>query len=396
MPTQKTWGYDEAKANFANTSRHQASLKQMNSLLTPGGMTDASGGINPIFDQSWGDILKSNAYQLYGPSANSMSPQELEQIARTRGILGGKEQSFGEDLKEGFDIAAPFGLAMLGSNYLSGSGFGADAALAGGGEVGSGYAASAPGWGGGTVSAAGGAGGFGGEAGSLAGGGEVGSGYTASAPGATGGGMFDFSFKDLKDFAPVIGGILGGFSSSKPAGVTTTTEDLPEWLKPYASMGMLGLADAYKDNPTGESALTTAGSDYMTDVIGGDYLNNNPYLDDVYNKAAGKVTAGVNANFSKAGRYGSGAHQGVLAENLGNLATDIYAGNYNQERTRQQQAGLMAPETGASILNQRFLPAQNVLSGVGRIKGGTTSTPYFENQMASILSGALGAKKLFA
>ena len=376
MATQKNWGYDEALADYSRTGR----------LLKAVGFGES----NPL-GRSWNDILRDNAYQLYGDSAYGMSEDELMRSARSNGILGGKELSFGEQAMEGLTGPLAIPAAYLTAGALTGAfeglgtagaSAGASTAATGGSAAGGGLAADS-------------------SAALLAGGGEVGSGYAAAAPGvASSGGAMSFSMKDIlgaaKDYAPLIGGILGGVSSNKPAGNITTTEDIPEWLKPYASMGMLGLEDAYLSNPTGESPLTASGSDYMMDVIGGDYLTNNPYLDSVYNQAAGKVTAGVNANFSKAGRYGSGAHQGVLAENLGNLATNIYAGNYNQERARQQQAGLMAPSTGADILNQRFLPASTLLSGVGKIRGGTSSSPYFENKMASILGGALGAKQLFA
>ena len=97
-----------------------------------------------------------------------------------------------------------------------------------------------------------------------------------------------------------LAGVLGG---SKQAGTTTTVEDLPEWAKPYAITGLSGMADAYNAAP-GMSPITLAGGDYMQDVIGGKYLTNNPYLDAVYDKAAGKVGSGVNSLFSKAGRYG--------------------------------------------------------------------------------------------
>jgi hypothetical protein len=92
----------------------------------------------------------------------------------------------------------------------------------------------------------------------------------------------------------------------------------------------------------------------------GDYLNNNPYIDATFNKAADAVTRqfrtgttpGVDSNAALQGMYGSGAHQWqretadrAYGDTLGNLATDIYGGNYNNERNRQMTAVGNAPQT---------------------------------------------------
>lgn len=80
----------------------------------------------------------------------------------------------------------------------------------------------------------------------------------------------------------------------------------------------------------------------LNDVISGG--NTNPYLDAMYDQAAGKVAGSVNSNFAQAGRYGSGAHTGALTEGLGNMATNLYGGAYEADRGRQMQAIGMAPE----------------------------------------------------
>lgn len=77
---------------------------------------------------------------------------------------------------------------------------------------------------------------------------------------------------------------------------------------------------------------------YLDKSARGDFLNSNPYLDATFNNAADKVQSRVNSQFSGAGRFGSGAHQGVMQEGLGDLATQIYGGNYAQERGNQLQA----------------------------------------------------------
>jgi len=61
----------------------------------------------------------------------------------------------------------------------------------------------------------------------------------------------------------------------------------------------------------------------LNPIAQGQYLQNNPYLDSIINTMNQNVTNDVNSQFSKAGRYGSGAYAGTLgtklAQNEGNL-----------------------------------------------------------------------------
>lgn len=82
------------------------------------------------------------------------------------------------------------------------------------------------------------------------------------------------------------------------------------------------------------------GNDYLKGTASGDFLNSNPYLDDMFSHAAGQVRDQVNSNFSLAGRSGpNDAHTRVLTEGLGDLATKIYGGNYATERQNMLNAG---------------------------------------------------------
>ena len=155
-------------------------------------------------------------------------------------------------------------------------------------------------------------------------------------PGAAGGGAGGTGSL----IGALLGGALGGTQGgSKPAGTTTTTT---------------------------AQTLAPGGLQNLQDTIAGHYLDpaSNPYLNQTYDAAARQITPRVNSLFEASGRYGSGAHQGVLGQNLSDLATNIYGGNYNSERARQFQAA------GTSI-------------------GNTVQNPYFTNPLAGILSGAL-------
>jgi hypothetical protein len=113
------------------------------------------------------------------------------------------------------------------------------------------------------------------------------------------------------------------------------------------------------------SPITNTAKDYTQGLLSGDYLNSNPYLDATFNKAADQVQGRVNSAFGAGGRFGSGINQEVLGKSLGDLATGIYGGNYDQERNRQQQGLLFAP----TLANQDYYDIGQ-LSGVGDVKTG--------------------------
>jgi hypothetical protein len=85
----------------------------------------------------------------------------------------------------------------------------------------------------------------------------------------------------------------------------------------------------------------------------GDYLNSNPYLDQMYNNAASRVTEtfndqvmpGINASFAGAGGSGSQIQRelatdsaGELSQTLGQMAGNIYGNNYQNERSNMMNA----------------------------------------------------------
>ena len=99
-------------------------------------------------------------------------------------------------------------------------------------------------------------------------------------------------------------------------------------------------------------------------------------IDATFNKAADAVTRqyqtgtapGVDSNAALQHYYGSGAHQWqdrnakqAYGDTLGNLATDIYGGNYNNERNRQMTAVGNAPQT----FGMGLIPGQ-AQSGLGQ------------------------------
>lgn len=103
---------------------------------------------------------------------------------------------------------------------------------------------------------------------------------------------------------------------------------------------------------------TQRGFDVSNDVLmrtAGGPAAANPYLDNVLKTASQRAADQVNAQFSGAGRFGSGAHAGILSDRLGSIETQARFDDYNNERTRQiNAAGLLhnAGMQGAQLSGQ--------------------------------------------
>jgi hypothetical protein len=183
------------------------------------------------------------------------------------------------------------------------------------------------------------------------------------------------------------GGLFGGGGDG--GGSSTTTSDIPEWLKPYVTFGLEEAQNLYKaqgpdyypydtyvpasqttlsalqsaeQRAAAGSPLVTGAQQQMGDVIGGKYLQNNPYFNQVM-AGAGKAASrefydalqGITSGASQAGRYGSGAMTELqsrasqnLADTLANKAAEMSYSNFAAERARQDAAVANAPAMAAA------------------------------------------------
>lgn len=108
-------------------------------------------------------------------------------------------------------------------------------------------------------------------------------------------------------------------------------------------------------------------------TFAGDYLSpdSNPWLKQTFDRAATDVGQAFNrtimpsigARYSSAGQAGSPQEaaaiaraQGELSDSLSGMATDIYGGNYSNERNRQIQMSQMAP----ALEESRFFAPQQL------------------------------------
>ena len=97
------------------------------------------------------------------------------------------------------------------------------------------------------------------------------------------------------------------------------------------------------------SPLLGSSQQEIQNILSGQYLDpaTNPYLQQTFQRAAGDVQSQLGSMFAKGGRYGSAALAETAGRRMGDLASQIYGGAYQQERQRQLQAAQMAPQLAA-------------------------------------------------
>jgi hypothetical protein len=126
---------------------------------------------------------------------------------------------------------------------------------------------------------------------------------------------------------------------------------------------------------------------YYSDVLSGKFLDpsNTPGIRGLLDTAGRDVTDRVNAQFSMGGRYGSGAHTGVLTRELAEAENPILYDAYNRERGYQDQAaqipGQMQNQSLAQLLQAAgvgaelpFVGTNALSSGLGSLFSGGTQT----------------------
>jgi hypothetical protein len=112
------------------------------------------------------------------------------------------------------------------------------------------------------------------------------------------------------------------------------------------------------------SPVTQAAQNYATNTLGGGFLGSNPYLDATFNKAALATQNQLSSEFAGAGRN-VGAAQGLRSQQLNDLATSIYGGDYQQERNRMQ--GLVGQASG--LANQDYIDLGQLAGAGSQIEG---------------------------
>ena len=170
------------------------------------------------------------------------------------------------------------------------------------------------------------------------------------------------------------GALLGSQNGSKQAGTTTTVQDIPDWLRPYATNLLnqgQGIVDANKSPDFSQSdsvlkgimggdsiqapqfnpysGLTTpqTNNSYIGQTISpvsNPYIgqtatvgsnmhlgDNNPYFESVLTKALNDTQGRVNNQFGNGNAFGNSANQELLTRNLGDQANALRYGEYDKQ-----------------------------------------------------------------
>ena len=167
----------------------------------------------------------------------------------------------------------------------------------------------------------------------------------------------------------------GGSKAPPPPDKVTSVTEVPDYVKPYARSYLsraAGLSnEQYNPYPgqriaeldpahyqglqqtvdTAQNGIMPAAANQFANTINGNFLNANPYIDQMFNQAAQgvmnnytqSVMPGIDAAANRANAMGGSAYQEYsdmgrfdLGQNLNNLATQIYGGNYANERSHDE------------------------------------------------------------
>jgi len=218
----------------------------------------------------------------------------------------------------------------------------------------------------------------------------------------------------------------------------TTTSEPPKYLQPFLQQGMDAAQSAYTTGGTpvtgfspqtqqaldmaqmrasSGSPLNQSAQNYATTGLNGEFIGKNPYLDDTFNQAARATQNQLTSEFARSGRNIE-AREPIRADQLNNLATNIYGGAYDAERNRQQQlvpfASGLANQDYADIgqlanvgaqyealsREQTMQPSNTLDQYLARLQGypggtSTASTPMERNVLAGALGGASMGNQMF-
>lgn len=172
--------------------------------------------------------------------------------------------------------------------------------------------------------------------------------------------------------------------SKKQTTTSNSTQQAQAWAptQPYLEQAAQGLgnwmegpgATAYQGQRVADLSDTTrqgldmlknssnanAASGYYNDVLSGKYLNEqNPYLSQLQDSVRASVMPTLNSQFSANGLFGSSAHQGAIAREMGRAMADPLFQSYENERNRQGQAAAAMPGLD-QVLAGNTLTAGNI------------------------------------
>lgn len=128
----------------------------------------------------------------------------------------------------------------------------------------------------------------------------------------------------------------------------------------HQTMGALSGIEGMATQP--DSLLGAAKTGLEGYASGANVNGGSPQFNAALDYQSGQMTDDINRGFSEAGRYGSGAHAGVLGDTIGQFRNQALQGEMARQQSLQMQAIGMAP----GISQAQYQPMQNLL-GVGQM-----------------------------
>jgi hypothetical protein len=217
-----------------------------------------------------------------------------------------------------------------------------------------------------------------------------------------------------------------GFSSGSKSKSSSSSGSAQAWAQPFAKSAASGVQSVFDRNQPGLQNMTNMvqndlnpalmqkfqaglpvaqqGTQYNSDVLSGKYLQGNPYLQQMIDQSATGIRENVDARMSRAGRYASGAHDGVTAREIGNMEGQMRFANHAAEMDRMGQAA-GAAQAGSASDNAQLLASlglgaelpytgsNNLANALGALFNGGTekSTQKGESPIWGALGQAAGA-----
>lgn len=188
-----------------------------------------------------------------------------------------------------------------------------------------------------------------------------------------------------------------GISSKKQKTTSSETLAPSAYSQPYIDQAVQGVNQGAAQSqgllakylPQAETSLN-----YFGDVLGGKYMDGNPYLEQMIGQTNENVSNRVNSNFSAAGRYGSDYHTGELTRGLADAENAMRFNNYGAERGYQNSAAMGNLAGVESLVGLPSNVANNQAAAINALVGkyvnstGSSTTKSSPSLLSSLAKGA--------
>ncbi|EJF92646.1 tail fiber domain-containing protein [Bartonella tamiae] len=119
-----------------------------------------------------------------------------------------------------------------------------------------------------------------------------------------------------------------------------------------AISGLQNAANNYNNSYlNGLATNPTSSSSNLSDMAAGKMIGNNAQFNEALQNTLNNTANTINSQMSGAGRYGSGAHSGVMSDKLGQAATSALSQQYNQDVANMMNANNMVDQSNINQLN---------------------------------------------